>query len=770
MTSRDPSAFAHLLRDLRRAHGLSQEALADRSGLSTDAIRALERGRRTAPRASTLALLADALDLSPDDRAVLAGAAAPEPAASVIAPSPIPLPPDPLIGRERELADIAACFTGGTTRLVTLTGPGGVGKTRLALEALAADREGGAFVDLAPIRDPALVRTTIAHAAGGRDTGQRDRWQRLLEALSGSSQLIVLDNFEHGVDAAPAVSEILAAAPRVRVLVTSRMPLRLRGEQRFPVRPLDAGLDADGAATRLFIARAQAVDPHFAVDARTMPTIATICQRLDGLPLAIELAAARLRILTPDDLRDRLDQRLPLLTGGGRDLPERQQTIRATITWSYDQLTAAEQRFFRHMAVFVGGFTLATADDVVAAMGSELDAITGIAALADHSLVRLQPGENDARYLMLETIREFGLEQLAASGEDAAVRAAHAETMVAHALRVMPELDVHPSYESVARLDRDIGNLRAALDWLARTGRTHDLATLVLRSRWLWYFTYVEEGLRRYEALLAMPEVESHPALAALLREAGQLATTLDPTSAQGLDWLDRARGLFQTAGDLPQAAETTLRLGIAAEDSGDPATAEARFHEARALWEEVGYQEGLAVVDYHLGIVAYGRGELADAAILLTRASAAATAIGDRMVATWCSWYLTLVACAQGAPVRAAMILGETHREAAPALSQSLHWPTHFAAAAVLAATLGDDDVAARLIGAVLAGHEHDPLDWPERATVERTAAAVRVRLGDAADDAARQEGADLSAAEVVAEIDRLLARATPGEGDVTV
>jgi predicted ATPase/DNA-binding XRE family transcriptional regulator len=764
MTARDSSSFAHLLRDLRLAHGLSQEALAEQSGISTDAIRALERGRRTAPRASTLALLADALDLSLDDRAALVAAATSERPASALKPPPVPRPPDPLIGRECELAEIAACFSDGATRLVTLTGPGGVGKTRLALEVLVADCRGGVFVDLAPVRDPALAPTTIARAAGARDSGQHDPWQRLLEAMGESAQLFVLDNFEQIVEAAPSVSELLAAAPHVRVLVTSRMPLRIRGEQCYPVAPLDAGPAGDGVgspAVRLFVARARAVVPHFTPDAAAMPAIAAICQRLNGLPLAIELAAARVRMLTPDELRTRLEPCLPLLTGGGRDLPERQRTIRATIGWSYGLLAPEEQRFFRQMAVFVGGFTLETAELLSDAVGDGLDPITGIAALVDHSLVRLQPGGGEARYTMLETIREFGLEHLAATSEEEAVRIAHAHAMLALARRVVPDFHLHPAYETVARLDDEIGNIRAALTWLAQTGRVADLADLVLQLRWLWSFTYVPEGLRWHETLLAAPGIAAHPGRAEILREAGQLAITLTPTSAAGIAYLDQARALFHEMGETISEAKATLLLGIAAEDAGEPAAAEARFREARSLWERLGNEQGIAVVDYHLGIVAYGQGNLDAAVALLNRASTTATAVGDHMVSVWCSWYLAMVACAQGAPARAAAVLAGPHRDVARALGQSLHWATHFAAAAVLAATVREDDIAARLFGALTAESEHDPLGWPESVAIERAAAAVRARLGGEADDEARQLGARLPAVDVVAEIDQVLERA---------
>ena len=688
------------------------------------------------------------------------------------APS-VPRPLTSFIDREAELAALEALLAQDDARLVTLTGPGGVGKTRIALAL--ADRflqRGDAvrYLPLATVRDPNLVLSFIAQRLLAHAGAREAVAAQLAAFLADKRLLLVLDNVEQIADAAPDLARLLERCPCLTLLLTSRVRLRITGERGFPILPLPTPDDTDAldpaslrsvSAIRLFVERARAAQPGFSLTVANAPVVAGICRRLDGLPLAIELAAARIRMLTPDELLTRLEQRLPLLTGGGRDLPERQRTIRATIAWSYDQLAPAEQRFFRQMAVFVGGFTLGAAEALVTAAGGDLDAMTGIATLVDHSLVRLQAGDGEARYLMLETVREFALAQLATSGEEEEVRRAHAHALLTLARQLMPDLSVHPAYEALARLDAEIGNIRAALTWLARTGRTDDLVALVLQLRWLWYFTYVPEGLRWYETLLAAPGIESHPALADIHRRAGQLATTLLPTSAQGMAHLARARELARAASDVAHEAEVTFLLGIAAEDAGDPETAEACFHEAGALWGRMNSAGDVAGVDYHLGIVAYGRGDLAAAIELLNRASSTATAAGDRMLSAWCSWYLALVACAEKAPIQAAAALGEYHHEADHMLSQSLHWAKHFAAAAVLAAAMGENETAARLYGAVMAESEQDPLGWPESVTVDRVAATVRARLGEEADDAARQAGAHMAAREVVAEIDRLLDRA---------
>jgi non-specific serine/threonine protein kinase len=695
--------------------------------------------------------------------------------------SSLPRPLTSFIGRDDELATLDGLIAHEGVRLVTLTGPGGVGKTRLALAMADRHRLHGdavIYVPLAPVQDPDLVLLTVAQGILPRASAREQVAEQLGAFLAARRLLLVLDNMEQVADAAPDLARLLERCPRLTMLATSRTRLHLSGERTYPVLPLPVPDSADVSdpasvstipSIQLFVERAQAVEPHFALTPADTAAVADICRLLDGLPLAIELAAARLRMLTLAELRNRLDQRLPLLTGGSRDLPERQRTIRATIAWSYDQLSAEEQRFFRQVAVFVGGFTLETAEALGQAMGGGLDAMTGITTLVDHSLIRLQPGEGDARYLMLETIREFGMEQLAGSGEEEMVRLAHAHALLALARRTMPDLTTHPTYEAVARLDAEIGNIRAALTWLDRAGRTDVFADLVLHLRWLWYFAYVPEGLRWFDALLGHPAIETHPALADVLRDAGQLAITLSPTSTVGRAYLFRAQTLYQAKGDIADEAEVVLLLGIAAEDAGDAENAEARFQRARALWDQLGSERDLAVVDYHLGIIAYGRGDLTTATALLNQASATAGAFGDRMVSAWCSWYLVLVACAEQEPARAATALWEYHQEADRVLSQSLHWAKHFAAAAVLAATVRDDETAAHLFGAVLAESQDDPLGWPENVTVDRAAAAVRGRLGDEADDAARQAGARQPRAAIVADIGRLLERTAAAPRSVT-
>jgi predicted ATPase len=551
-------------------------------------------------------------------------------------------------------------------RLLTLTGHGGTGKTRLALQAatalLAAFPDGVWWVELAPLADPALIPQTVAAVLGLKEEPDRPLLRTLTHHLRGKRALLILDNCEHVIQASAQLAEaVLRACPRVCLLVSSRELLGVAGERALVVPSLaapqpQAGPSLDDLrsydAVRLFVARAATAAPHFALTAQNMAAVVQVCWRLDGIPLALELAAARLRMLSVEQLAARLDDVFRLLTGGNRTALPRHQTLQALIDWSYDLLPDPEQKLLRRLAAFAGGWTLEAAESVCAGEGLEAEAIAGLLGrLIDKSLVLVEEQKEAARYRLMETIRQYTQAKLAASGEADEARGRHADYYLAwaEAVRQNATSVLQPAW--LDRMEREHDNLRAALGWCQSAPSRAELGLrLTHRLMWLWYsHGYWGEARGWLEGALAQPGAANYPHWQGLVFvELGMsLASLGDYVSAQAK--IAHGLRLFQELGDRPNSAWAIDRLGWLARERGDGATARARLEQSLALYRELGDKSGICLSTQTLAEAMSMQGDLVAAKALLEENLKLARQLENTNAISWSFNHLGHIAQLEG-------------------------------------------------------------------------------------------------------------------------
>jgi len=832
MIMREPTqrTFGDWLRQRRRALDLTQEELARQVGCSAITLRKLEAEERR-PSKQIAERLAEVLNVPPGGRADFLRFARGDPFAAPAEfksaagveqkPNPrhnLPLQLTSFIGREKEIAEVEQWLTATTTtsgpraecRLVTLTGPGGTGKTRLALQAAAhllnAFPDGVWLVELAPLADPGLIAQTVATVFALKEEASRPLLATLTEHLCGKTALLILDNCEHLIQASARFAEVLLqGCPNLSILASSREMLGVTGERSLYVSslstpeprvlpPTDTLMRYE--AVRLFAERAVAAAPNFSLTISNAPAVVQVCQRLDGIPLAIELAAVRLRMLPVEQIAARLDDSFRLLTGGSRTALPRHQTLQALIDWSYQLLTASEQVLLGRLAVFAGGWTLEAAEAVGAGDGIAADQVFDLLShLIDKSLVRVaQPAGGAARYHLLETIRQYALAKLAASGEADETRGRHAAYYLALA-EAAAAWTGRLQLASLDRLEMERDNLRAALGWCQSAPSRADwgLRLAAQSGRWWSYQGYWTEAQGWLEGALAHPGAANYPHGQALanVRLGLMFAYRGDYVSAQAQ--IAQGLRLFQELADRPNTAMALAQLGMVARDRGDAATARARLEESLALYRELRDESGICGATNTLAETMSMQGDLVAAKALLEVNLRRARQLEDPQSIAWPLNHLGHIAQLQGEYAEAIRLheaslkpfrelgarhgghiwahhdLGETYLAQGDAQLAA----SHFAQALAVARDLGyraglawclagmagvavldeEPERATRLWGAAEAlrqsiGARHAPA---ARATREKLIAKAREQLGDEAFDAAWAKGQAMTAEQAI-------------------
>jgi predicted ATPase/transcriptional regulator with XRE-family HTH domain len=780
MTPGAAASFGAQLKALRETAGFTQEELATIAGLSVHAVSALERGERRRPHVETVRALSAALDLTVASRdALLASARMPAhtSAADEMAGVSLPVALTPLLGRDADVRMLRQWLGNPAPRLVTIVGPGGVGKTRLALELARAIADEGStrvvFVSLAAIRDPAFVASAIAEALGLANVTAVDLPRRARAVCGDHPTLLVVDNFEQVLDAAPLIADLLTSVGSLRLLATSRAPLRLRGEREYIVGPLALGPDSDATspadlarapAVRLFVERVRDVHPEFRLTAANGPTVTAICRRLDALPLALELAAPWMKALAPEDLLRRLADDVLLSTVGPRDLPERQQTMNATVAWSYQLLGHSEQRVFRRLGALPGRFPIDAAAAVLAggesSPASSDEALGAVAALIDKSLLLRAESSEPTRplYQMLETVRAYAALELVACGERDAAREGLARYCIGEGALAGEGLVGPAQVEWLDRVRHDLENYRAAMAWLIERGRPDEAAEIALALKYFWLIRgHVAEGLRWYKYILSEPSLSPAGESKALAGAAVMWFAQGEVERARRA--LDRAIALARAAGDMAIVAQAEYTSGHVERAGGEIDLARDRFTSSLNGFRAMNASADAGKTLTGMAALALTTGEDAEAERLLDES---AYELGDNA-----PWFLSF-----GLWIRAILAVRHGHAD------EALRWVREslvrirelndkfafvyalvpLAAAAVLkgnhawaARILGVRDAVAERTGATLA----DPSVQELRVQTERE---VRARLGPDRWARAYAAGRKSSIDALMKDIDRVL------------